>query len=90
MTVIPELLRIDENALYLFSINDVFSKFGANYISNNKKSETILYYLKLFINIHGKPNSIHSENGKEFKNEIIEAYCKNNYINLIHGRLYHP
>ena len=46
--------------------------------------------LKDFINKYGKPNSIHTDNGKEFCNKLIEDYCKENNINIIHGRPYHP
>jgi len=72
------------------SIIDQFSKFGYNFIIPNKKSETILGYLKHFINIFGKPNSIHTDNGREFRNKIFEEYCNLNNIKIIHGRPYHP
>ena len=71
-------------------IIDTFSKFGGCYILNNKKGETILGSLKDFIYKNGKPLFIHSDNGKEFCNNIFEDYCNTNNIKIIRGRLYHP
>ena len=72
------------------TIIDQFSNFGYNFIIQNKKSETILGNIKKFINSFGKPNSIHTDNGREFWNKLIENYCKLNNINIIHGRPFHP
>jgi transposase InsO family protein len=72
------------------SIIDKFSKFGYNFIIQNKKAETILGNLIQFISIFGKPNSIHTDNGREFRNKLFENYCKLNNINIINGRPFHP
>ena len=90
LTDIPNKLQTDQNAKYLLSVIDTFSKFAYNYILSNKRSDTVLGYLKDFINKNGKPNSIHTDNGKEFCNKLIEHYCRDNNINIIHGRPYHP
>jgi hypothetical protein len=80
LTEIPEKLKSDDNAIYLMSILGQFSKFGYNFIIQNNKAETILGNLIQFINIFRKPNSIHTDNGREFRNKLFENYCKLNNI----------
>ena len=89
-TEIPKEIRSDKGEGYLLSIIDFFSKFGYNYILNNKKAEIMLSHIKDFINKYGKPLNIHTDNGKEFVNKLIENFCENNNINIIKGRAYHP
>ena len=84
LTIIPEKLRTDEKSIYLLCIIDQFSKFANAYILNSKKSDIILGYIKSFINAYGKTNTLHSDNGKEFCNELINSYCKENTIKFIH------
>ena len=50
----------------------------------------MLSHIKDFINKYGKPLNIHTDNGKEFVNKLIENFCENNNINIIKGRAYHP
>ena len=90
ITDIPSKLQTDELAKYLLSIIDTFSKYGFNYIISNKKADTVLGKLKDFINRNGKPNTIHTDNGKEFVNKLFEEYCEVNKIKIIRGRPYHP
>ena len=89
-TEISKEIRSDKGEGYLLSIIDFFSKFGYNYILNNKKAEIMLSHIKDFINKYGKPLNIHTDNGKEFVNKLIENFCENNNINIIKGRAYHP
>jgi len=55
-----------------------------------KKGETVLGSVKDFIYKNGKPIIIHSDNGKEFCNNIFDDYCNTNNIKVIRGRPYHP
>ena len=73
-------MQTDENAIYLLSILDVFSKFGYNYLLGNKRADTVL----------GHIHYIHTDNGKEFCNRLLEVLCESNDIKIIHGRPYHP
>ena len=70
ITVLPSNLRTDDNAHYLLSIIDQFSKFGYNYILQYKTADKVLGKFKEFINLHGKQNHLHTDNGKEFRNDI--------------------
>ena len=76
--------------LYLFYIIDHFSKYGMAYIIDNKEAKTILRYLKLALECDRLPEEIGSDNGKEFKNILIENYLKENDITFIHGSPYNP
>ena len=79
-----------KNKLYLFNIIDHFSKFGMSYIITDKKSETVLQFLKISFEINGYPEELGSDNGKEFKNLLIENYLRDNNIKFIHGNPYNP
>ena len=56
----------------------------------NKEANTILKYLKLALECNGYPEEIRSDKGREFKNNLIENYLKENNITFIHGALYNP
>lgn len=58
--------RTDDEARYLLSIIDTFSKFGYNYKLSSKKSNKIFRSFKDFINLYDAANKIHTDNGKEF------------------------
>ena len=88
MTDIPYKFQTDENAKYLLSIIDTFTKFAHNYIMNNKMDDTVIGHLKDFIIKNGRPNSIDTDNGKEFCNKLIEEYCRENNINITHVIIY--
>ena len=90
LTIIPEKLRTDENSIYLLCIIDQFSKFANAYILNSKKTDIIFCNIKSFINAFGKPNTLHSDNGKEFFNELINSFCNENSIKFIYGSPFHP
>ena len=83
-----ELCR--EKKLYLFCMIDHFSEYGMAYIIENKESKTILKYLKIALECNGFPEEIGSDNGSEFKNELIEKYLNDNEIKFIHGSPYNP
>lgn len=86
MTEILIKLQTDENAKYIISIIDTFSKFGYCYILNNKRDDSVLGKIKDFINKFGKSNSIQTDNGKEFTNALLSKYCDELKIKFFHGR----
>ena len=90
LTEIPIKLQTDENAKYIISIIDTFSKFGYCYILNNKRADSVLGKIKDFINKFGKPNSIQTDKGKEFTNALLNKYCDELEIKLFLGRPYLP
>ena len=87
---VPENLSISENK-FKYYIIDTFSRYGVcYYILNNKNWETVLGSIKDFIYKNGKPIIIHSDNGKEFCNNIFDDYGNTYNIKVIRGRPYHP
>ena len=77
------------NAIYyVLLINFLNSKL----YFKKKNAESVLCNANNFIYLNEKPNKIHTENGREFVNKLLEDYCKlTNIINtLIHERPYHP
>ena len=75
---------------YFFCIIDHFSKFWMAFIIENKEANIILKYLKLALECNGYPEEIGSDNGREFKNNLIENYLKENNIKFIHWAPYNP
>ena len=81
---------ITTDKLYLFCIIDHFSKYGMAFIIKNKEANTILKYLKIALETNGFPEEMGSDNGKKFKNILIENYLNENNVNFIHGAPYNP
>ena len=55
-----------------------------------KCAETILKYIKLFIQINKKPKILECDNGTEFANHLISNFMESKNIKLIHSRSHHP
>ena len=91
LTELPkDLLKEKEEKFYLFNIIDHFSKFGMSFLLENKEAKTILHYLEFALECYGMPEEIGSDNGREFKNKIMENYLAKNEIKIIHGMPYNP
>ena len=45
---------------------------------------------KQFVNLYGKPNNLHTDNGKKFRNNLLNTHCDENNIKHIYGLPYHP
>ncbi|TBU12947.1 hypothetical protein CWI38_0577p0020 [Hamiltosporidium tvaerminnensis] len=56
----------------------------------NKTSELVKDSLKLLFNNFGVPVAIQSDNGREFKNTLLEAFLTDLNIKIIHGRPRNP
>jgi len=61
----------NENVKYLFTIIDVFSKYAIVFLLENKKRETVAWFLQMLFQ-HQKPNILLSDNGKEFLNASVK------------------
>ena len=61
-----------------------------SYLIEKKEAKTILKFLKNALECNGFPNELGSDNGREFRNDIIENYLKSKNINFIHGIPYNP
>ena len=67
------------------------TRFGHAFVTCDKSAESTLACLDAFCRQHGYyPKVIASDNGKEFRNKLIEDWCKGHGIEFVHGRAYHP
>ena len=71
---LPYFIDVNDNKKYILNICDHFSKMAKGYLLSNKKAINILSCIEDFIRLYGKPKSIGSDNGREFKNKIINDY----------------
>ena len=90
LTDLPNNIDNENKFKHLCNIIDHFSKLCKSYLLINKSSFGILLCIKDFFGIYGKPKSLGSDNGREFKNKLIEDYLKNNNIKFVHGFPYKP
>ena len=61
---------------YLLTVVDIFSGFVILRALKDKKAETVAQQLWAICALFGLPQIIQSDNGTEFKNEIISAFVK--------------
>jgi transposase InsO family protein len=76
---------------YCLNIIDIFSKFLYSIPIKNKSAESISIELnKLFSNPNNRPNKLQSDNGLEFKNDLVKNICKKYGINQVFSFQYTP
>ena len=75
--------KINSKYKYILTICDHFSKFANSYLLTDKKQNSILDKIKLFIDFYGIPNLFGSYNGKEFINSALINYLSINKLSLL-------
>lgn len=56
----------------------------------SKRAEEVAYHLVDVFTIFGAPSILHSDNGREFANKVIEKFCNMwNEVKIIHGKPRH-
>ena len=78
------------NYKYIINCIDHFSKFYWRYLIKDKTSKTALNKIKNFIAINKKPVIIQTDNGLEFKNNLVKKYLEDEGIKHILSRPHHP
>ena len=73
---------------YILTIVDHFSKYGFAYDIPDKKAEAINYIAQAFV--IGEPVMLHTDNGKEFVNELLTNWLEKRNVMHILGGKYHP
>ena len=83
--------KIIQNHAYpcLLTIVNHFSKYGFAYAISDKKAEIRRNYMALAFVI-GEPQMLHTDNEKEFVNELLTNWFKKRNIKHILGGKYHP
>lgn len=82
----------DQNDGYSWLLNviDTFSKYLWSFKLINKTAEAVKQSLEFIFDNFGVPLSIQSDNGKEFRNQVLHDFLSSNNINIIHGRPRNP
>ena len=75
---------------YVIDSIDHFSKFYWGFLIRDKTSDTVLRKIKSFIAINKKPAIIQTDNGLEFKNQMISDYLEKENIKHVYSRPHHP
>ena len=75
---------------YVLDIIDHFSKWYGGYLLKTKSAEEVLKNIEKYIENFGTPKILQVDNGTEFTNALLDNYCKNNNIKLVHSSPYHP
>jgi len=82
----------NNNITFLLTMIDAFSKKLYVFPLQNKEAKSIVNILKEFFDNNKKniPNIIISDNGSEFKNDLLNLYLKNIGVKQVFGLSYNP
>ena len=83
-------IKEDTGYNYILDIIDHFSKWYNGYLLKTKNADEVLTKIEMYIENFGSCKILQVDNGTEFKNKLLETYCTNNNIKLIHSSPYHP
>jgi len=75
---------------WVIDVIDHFTKYLWSYPVKNNNAQNALYCIKNFCMMVGYPKILQSDNGLEYKNNIIKNFCENNNIKQIFSSLRHP
>jgi transposase InsO family protein len=75
---------------YQLTIVDHFSGFPWAFPLFTKRSEEVAFHLVKLFMVVGPPKILHSDNGGEFVNGIIDYIARVMNIKLAHGKAYNP
>jgi len=69
---------------------DCYSKYSWGFALKKKTAEEVLSCFKKICHLEGPPAILHTDNGAEFANGLLESFCEEMNILVIHGRPRHP
>jgi transposase InsO family protein len=75
---------------WILTTIDVFSKFTQTYPLKKKSAQEVVQCMQKLIHSFGAPSILQSDNGKEFKNTLMDELCNRHNILFLHGRPRHP
>ena len=64
---------------------DHHTKYSWLYPLHNKTAEEVLEKLESLFWVFGFPQTLHTDNGKEFKNKKMQYFCQKHGIKQVHG-----
>ena len=78
------------NYTYILTSMDCSTKFAWAFACRSKSAPEIYFHLERpFLNSI-VPKKLHTDNGREFRNNLISNICKKFNIRLVFDALYHP
>jgi hypothetical protein len=75
---------------YIIHAVDHFTSFHYVDAIRAKTAKEVLHFLRRMCSITGVPCILHSDNGSEFRNALVEAFISHNSIMFRHGKPYKP
>ena len=75
---------------WLLQVIDTFTKYLWSIKMTNKSAQSVKTSLNYIFMNFGVPKEIQSDNGKEFKNNLLESFLNEKFIKIVHGRPRHP
>ena len=70
---------------WVLHITDHHTKYSWLYALHNKTAEEVLEKVEALFWSFGFPQALHTDNGKEFKNKLIQEFCQKHGIKQVHG-----
>lgn len=74
-----------EGHKWILHITDHHTKFSWLFPLISKQTEQVISCLNQLFWQWGFPKKLHSDNGKEFKNQKMSSFCQSNNIKQVHG-----
>lgn len=71
-----EEIKIKKDFKYILDIIDHFSKWYNGYLLKIKEAHEVLKKIEIYIENYGKCKILRVDNGTEFKNNLLDTYCK--------------
>jgi transposase InsO family protein len=80
----------DHDMKFILVYQDHLTKFILLRSLHSKRADEVAYHLLDIFTTFGAPNILHSDNGREFCNQIIKNLCEMwNDIKIVHGKPRH-
>ena len=70
---------------WVLHVTDHHTKYSWLFALHNKTAEEVLAKLKELFWLFGFPKTLHTDNGKEFKNKLMQEFCQEHGIQKVHG-----
>lgn len=90
LTDLSEFESSNNHYRYIFHVIDTFSKMAWALPLKNKEAQTIVKELELIILKEGAPKVISSDNGLEFKNDLMTKLLTEHHVKQYFGKAYYP
>jgi transposase InsO family protein len=91
MDLFGPLMGSDQGKKFVLTMTDAFTKFAKATVIDNKSAQTVAQAIfDTWISFIGVPHQIHTDQGKEFVNEVCKTLCTELLITHTKTAAYHP